>query len=156
MPVGICFVSLQRKVKMADCETNKRVFLRSRPGVCNPATKDNFGFEETPNTACKEGEVLVKTLSLSVDPFLRCRLNEDSGVEYVKAWEVGQTLDGVGVGVVVQSSDTAFKRGDIVAGSMWPFQKFVTFNPSAMLKVGLLSALNKVSQTFRAVEKSVR
>lgn len=131
--------------KMADIgEENLRVFLRSRPGVNNPPSEENFDYEKIATKECGEDEILVKTLYLSVDPFLRCRLNEDSGVDYVKAWEIGETLNGMGVGVVLQSKHKHFQPKDIVQSSSWPFQKTANLNPLTMAN-NPLTSLEKVS-----------
>eukprot|EP00105_Crassostrea_gigas_P025988 XP_011446758.1 PREDICTED: prostaglandin reductase 2-like [Crassostrea gigas] len=104
--------------------TNAHVILVKRPGTNGTPTADNFGFEECPFPAELEaGEILIKTLYLSVDPALRCRMNEDTGVHYVTPWEIGKEIGGfIGVGQVIKSSDPAFSPGDIVeAQAAWPW-----------------------------------
>ena len=112
---------------------NIRVFLRSRPGESNPVTLENFGTETVPIPTCKEGEIVAKTVCLSVDPYMRVRFNADSGVTYAKSWQIGETFDGSGTGIVVESKDDSFQCGDMVHLPMcWRFQKFVSFNPQAL------------------------
>nr|XP_009857682.1 prostaglandin reductase 2-like [Ciona intestinalis] len=116
---------------------NYRVFLKSRPGINGVPVASNFALEKTVwPTLPLENEVLVQTLYLSVDPYMRCRMNEDSGVEYTKAWSLGGTITGGGIGVVCVSSCDGFKRGDIVmtAGFDWPWVNYHNF-PGEILKV---------------------
>tara|TARA_R110002050_G_scaffold251885_3_gene390159 strand:+ start:793 stop:1125 length:333 start_codon:yes stop_codon:yes gene_type:complete len=56
----------------------------------------------------KDGDILAQTLYLSVDPYMRCRMNSDTGVGYMKAWSVGAAGDGGGVGRVIAS-----RRADV-------------------------------------------
>ena len=132
---------------------NIRVFLRSRPGKSNPVSVENFGVENIPVLECKEGEIIAKTLCLSVDPYMRVRFNENSGVAYVKSWLIGETIDASGTGIILESKDESFKSGDVIHLPLcWPFQRFVNFNPQTLLSnadptVGL-HALQKVSHTW--------
>ena len=136
---------------------NIRVFLRSRPGESNPVSLENFGIETVTTPTCKEGEIVAKTLCLSVDPYMRVRFNADSGVAYAKSWQIGESFDGSGTGVVVESRDESFdsfRPGDIIHLPMcWRFQKFVNFNPQALLAnadptIGL-HALQKVKLVWK-------
>jgi NADPH-dependent curcumin reductase CurA len=59
-----------------------RVVLASRPAVNSAVTTDNFRVESLPESELAEASpsgVIAETLYLSVDPFLRCRFNEDTG-----------------------------------------------------------------------------
>lgn len=56
-------------------------------------------------------QVLIKTLYLSVDPAQRCQMNEDTGVEYLQPWKINETVQGLGVGVIVKSEDKDFSVG---------------------------------------------
>ncbi|XP_028409882.1 prostaglandin reductase 2-like [Dendronephthya gigantea] len=113
---------------------NIRVFLRSRPGESNPVSVENFAIENIPILECKDGEIIAKTLCLSVDPYMRCRFNENSGVDYMKSWQIGETIDASGTGVILESKDESFKPGDVIHLPMcWPFQKFVNFNSQKLL-----------------------
>ena len=118
-------------------ETCGRVVLHNRPGVDKPPNESNFAFERIEIPRCKEGEVLVKTLYLSVDPYMRCRMNEDTGVAYLTPWALDGPPTGGGVGKVVQSKSEYFQEEDIVESLVWPWQEFVVFS-------GENSYLNKV------------
>lgn len=53
-------------------------------------------------------------------------MNDDTGVDYMKAWQLGETIQGLGgVGEVIESNDPAFVKGDLVQAVMnWPWIKY--------------------------------
>ena len=69
----------------------------------------------------------MKTLYLSVDPYMRCRMNEDSGSNYLTPWSIGEAPIGGGVGQVIHSRSEKFHEGDIVQSGGWPWQEFSVF-----------------------------
>uniref|UniRef100_A0A8C6BSJ9 Prostaglandin reductase 2 n=1 Tax=Monodon monoceros TaxID=40151 RepID=A0A8C6BSJ9_MONMO len=74
----------------------QRVVLNSRPGKNGNPVAENFRVEEVnlPDNI-NEGQVQVRTLYLSVDPYMRCRMNEDTGSDYISPWQLSQViLDG--------------------------------------------------------------
>ncbi|HEY6821781.1 MAG TPA: NADP-dependent oxidoreductase [Burkholderiales bacterium] len=89
---------------------NKRVVLASRPAGW--VTEDNFRFESSSVPAPKEGEVLVKNLWLSLDPYMRGRMSEAKS--YVKGVALGEVMVGQTVGEVLESRNPKFKAGDMV------------------------------------------
>ena len=91
---------------------NKEIRLASRPtGV---PTDENFHFAETEMPSLNDGEVLVRTLYISVDPYLRGRMRE--GRSYIAPFEVGQVIESGAIGSVVESRDPKFQKDDIVTG----------------------------------------
>ncbi|KAG7257118.1 hypothetical protein CRUP_012478, partial [Coryphaenoides rupestris] len=84
---------------------------------------ENFRLEETSDLQLdpKEGEVLVRTLYLSVDPYMRCRMNEDTGADYLTPWKLSECVDGGGVGVVEASRCEGLTQGDVVTSFNWPW-----------------------------------
>jgi NADPH-dependent curcumin reductase CurA len=60
-------------------------------------TPDNFEFADAEIPQPKDGEVLVRTLYISVDPYLRGRMRE--GRSYVPPFEVGQVIESGAVGL---------------------------------------------------------
>jgi len=89
---------------------NKRVLLASRPsGWVNEA---NFRVEEAPLPQPAQGEVLVRNLWLSLDPYMRGRMSEAKS--YVKGVELGDVMVGQTVGEVIASKNEKFKEGDKV------------------------------------------
>ncbi|HYO98654.1 MAG TPA: NADP-dependent oxidoreductase [Pyrinomonadaceae bacterium] len=97
-----------------DTKENRRITLASRP-VGMP-TLANFKLEDAEMPRPADGEVLIRTLYLSVDPYMRGRMNE--GKSYVAPFEVGAVIAGGVVGEVVESRSGAFQTGDIVAGML--------------------------------------
>src|SRR5690348_18261841 len=89
---------------------NKRVVLAGRPKGW--VTEDNFRIERAPVVPPREGEVLVKNLWLSLDPYMRGRMSEQKS--YVKGVEIGETMVGQTVGEVVESKHPKLKPGDKV------------------------------------------
>ena len=59
-----------------------------------------------------EGQVLLRILHLSLDPYMRGRMS--AAKSYAAATEIGQPMEGGTVGEVLESRDPAFKPGDIV------------------------------------------
>jgi NADPH-dependent curcumin reductase len=90
--------------------TNRRVLLKHRP-VGEPKPSD-FEIVDAPMPKPQEGQILVRTIWLSLDPYMRGRMNEVKS--YVSPVELGQPMVGGTVGEVVESRDAAFKTGDIV------------------------------------------
>ncbi|HLL71282.1 MAG TPA: NADP-dependent oxidoreductase [Pyrinomonadaceae bacterium] len=95
-----------------DAKRNKRITLASRPA--GMPTLANFKIEDVEMPQPDDGEVLIRTLYLSVDPYMRGRMN--AGKSYVEPFEVGEVITGGGVGEVVESRSGAFQAGDIVTG----------------------------------------
>ena len=77
-------------------------------------TLDNFNLVDT--DVPQSEEVLVRTLYISVDPYLRGRMRE--GRSYIAPFEVGQVIESGAVGEVVQSRSAKFQPGDIVTGML--------------------------------------
>ncbi|XP_049917153.1 prostaglandin reductase 2-like isoform X1 [Epinephelus moara] len=114
----------------------QRVVLNSRPGINGVPVPENFRVEETTLTPdLKDGEVLVRTLYLSVDPYMRCRMNEDTGVDYAAPWQLSESADGGGVGVVQSSRCSTYSEGDVVTSFNWPWQTHAVMKGSVLQKV---------------------
>jgi hypothetical protein len=89
------------------------VRLASRPKGIPVA--GNFVLAQTELEPLQEGQVLVRNLFMSVDPYMRGRMNE--GKSYLPAFEVGKPLEGGAVGEVIESHAKEFKRGDAVTSN---------------------------------------
>ncbi|HET7672562.1 MAG TPA: NADP-dependent oxidoreductase [Burkholderiales bacterium] len=89
---------------------NKRVLLASRPA--GPVVESNFRIEEAPLPSPGEGEVLVKNLWLSLDPYMRGRMSDAKS--YVKGVDIGEVMVGQTVGEVLESRHPSLKPGDKV------------------------------------------
>jgi NADPH-dependent curcumin reductase CurA len=93
---------------------NKEIRFASRPaGV---PTLDNFQTVDTDVPQLNDGDVLVRTLYISVDPYLRGRMRP--GRSYVPPFEVGEVITSGAVGEVLESRSPQFQTGDSVTGMM--------------------------------------
>jgi len=111
-------------------EENLQVVLASRPtGWVN---ESNFRIVETPIPAAGDGQVLVKSLYLSLDPYMRGRMNDTRS--YAAKVEIGQVMTGEAVGEVVQSKNPQFKAGDVVL-SRGGWQRYALSDGSDLRKV---------------------
>ncbi len=97
---------------MAKAPVNRQIVLQSRP-VGMP-TAANFALVESAVAQPGEGEVLARTLYLSLDPYMRGRMNEAKS--YAAPVELGGVMTGQTVGEVVESRDAQFAPGEIVTG----------------------------------------
>ncbi len=91
---------------------NRRIVLASRP-VGAPVA-ENFRLEETPVPTPADGQVVVRNLYLSLDPYMRGRMSD--GPSYVAPIAIDAVMGGGTVGKVVESRNPAFKAGDLVLG----------------------------------------
>jgi NADPH-dependent curcumin reductase len=91
---------------------NRQILLKSRP-VGMPRL-ENFEMVELPAPEPGEGEVLTRTLFLSLDPYMRGRMNETKS--YAAPVPIGGVMGGETVGEVVASRPPGFTVGDIVVG----------------------------------------
>ncbi|GAA5932316.1 hypothetical protein JCM3775_001191 [Rhodotorula graminis] len=66
----------------------------------------------------EEGSVVLKTKCLSWDPYLRGRMRDESKESYVPAFKLGEVIANFGVGEVLQSRNSQFKKGDNLYGSL--------------------------------------
>ncbi|MBI3826904.1 MAG: NADP-dependent oxidoreductase [Candidatus Rokubacteria bacterium] len=91
---------------------NRQVVLKSRP-VGAPKPSD-FELVERPLPPLGDGQVLCRTIYLSLDPYMRGRMNDVQS--YAPSVGLGQPMVGGTVGQVVESRNPAFAPGDLVAG----------------------------------------
>ena len=91
---------------------NHQVRLASRP--VGLAKAENWQFTEEAVAEPADGQVLVKTLVLSLDPAMRGWLNE--GKSYIPPVGIGEVMRAGGIGRVVASKNPAFQPGDVVSG----------------------------------------
>ena len=109
---------------------NLQVVLASRPD--GPVTEKNFRFVESPIPSPDEGEILVRNLYLSLDPYMRMRMNDAKS--YAPPVQLGEVMVGGTIGEVVESKDPRFKKGDIVGGRTG-WQLFAIAEANALRKV---------------------
>src|SRR6201987_6353961 len=91
---------------------NRQVLLRRRPTGA-PTTAD-FEIADGPIPDPGVGEVLVRGIFLSLDPYMRGRMS--AARSYAKPVDIGAVMEGRVVGSVVRSRDPSFQEGDYVLG----------------------------------------
>lgn len=94
--------------------TQKEIHLVNRPK--GMPTKDDFQFVEKVVSSPSESEVLVRTLYLSVDPYMRGRMKDVKS--YIAPFELNEAMTGGVLAEVVESRSSSFKQGDIVNGNL--------------------------------------
>ncbi|MDY0747981.1 NADP-dependent oxidoreductase [Paucibacter sp. R3-3] len=92
--------------------TNRQIHLVSRPQ--GEPTADNFKLVESAVSALAPGQVLVRNHYLSLDPYMRGRMNESKS--YAQPQPLNEVMIGGTVGEVVESRNEHFKVGDKVVG----------------------------------------
>lgn len=109
---------------------NEQILLAERPK--GMPTTDTFKYEETEVKAPKEGEVLLQTLYLSVDPYMRSRMNDAKS--YVPPFQVNEPLNGGIVGRVEESTVDHLQKGDYVVGYL-PWKRHITVKAKHLQKI---------------------
>jgi NADPH-dependent curcumin reductase CurA len=84
--------------------------LKSRPS--GMPTHDNFDLKDVDLPPLAEGQVRVRNRWLSVDPYMRGRMNDVKS--YVPPFQIGEPMDGGAMGEVVESRAEGFEPGDLV------------------------------------------
>ncbi len=93
--------------------SSREIRLASRPkGI---PTAANFTLAQTELEPLQDQQVLVRNLFMSVDPYMRGRMND--GKSYVPPFELGKPLEGGAVGEVIESRAKEFKPGDAVTSN---------------------------------------
>ena len=103
----------------------KSVCLRTHIEKSEQPRSDHFEVKEADEAfKLQDGQVLVNTLYLSLDPILRYKMSRES---FMTPWPIGEPCVGVGVGFVLQSKFPGIVAQDIVESRDFPFKtQFVT------------------------------
>ncbi|MEO9102519.1 MAG: NADP-dependent oxidoreductase [Burkholderiaceae bacterium] len=107
--------------------TNQQVVLDNRPK--GEATASNFKLTSSETPALKDGQVLVKHHFLSLDPYMRGRMNESKN--YAQPQPLGEPMIGGTVGEVVESKNPKYAVGDKVVG-MGGWQQYSVVDASQL------------------------
>src|SRR5258708_27539690 len=111
-------------------DSYRRIVLASRPhGWPSP---ENFRLEETAIPPLGEGEVRVRNQYLSLDPYMRGRMNDAKS--YAMPQMLDETMCGATVGEVVESRSSHFAVGDTVRG-MLGWAAYGVSKPEGIAKV---------------------
>lgn len=90
----------------------RRIVLDNRPQ--GAATEDNFRIETLPVPTPGDGEVVIRVTDLSLDPYMRGKM--DDAKSYTPKVELGAVMEGGGVGEVIESRAPGLAPGDRVFG----------------------------------------
>ncbi len=110
--------------------TNRQIILAKRP--TGMPGDDNLQLQEGTAPEVGEGQVLVRTIYLSLDPYMRGRMS--AAKSYAASVEEGSVMEGATVGQVVESRSGDFKQGDyVLCPGGW--QEYSVNSPKAMRKL---------------------
>ncbi|MBB2148706.1 NADP-dependent oxidoreductase [Pedobacter gandavensis] len=109
---------------------NKVILLNARP-VGKPVSSD-FKFIEEAMPVANEGQVLLKTKYVSVDPYLRGRMNDSES--YIPPFELNKPMASGVVAEVVESKLPGFEKGDFVTGVL-DWKEYQAHNGQGLMKV---------------------
>ena len=107
--------------------TSREIRLVSRPS--GMPTAANFTQAQIKLPPLQDQQVLVRNLFMSVDPYMRGRMND--GKSYVPPFELGKALEGGAVGEVVESRAKEFKPGDAVT-SKFGWREYFMASPKEL------------------------
>jgi NADPH-dependent curcumin reductase CurA len=88
----------------------RQIVLASRPSGW--PTAENFAFADVPPSELADGQIRVRNLFMSVDPYMRGRMNDVKS--YVPPFKVGEPLEGAAIGEVIESRSPDLAEGDLV------------------------------------------
>ncbi|MBT8078967.1 MAG: NADP-dependent oxidoreductase, partial [Gammaproteobacteria bacterium] len=94
--------------------TNRQVRLASRPK--GQVTEDNFEVVDGALPTLDDGQLLTRNIYMSVDPYMRGRMNE--GRSYIEPFGIGKVCEAGVVAQVVSSRNTEYAEGDYVTGML--------------------------------------
>jgi len=112
--------------------TNHQIRLAARP-VGLP-TRDVWSFTTEPVTEPAPGSIVVKTLSLSLDPAMRGWMNE--GKSYIPPVGIGEVMRAGGIGKVIASANPKFAVGDVVTAGLG-VQEYAAFDEANIKRSGV-------------------
>ena len=110
---------------------NKQVIMKTRP-IGMPIL-ENFEIINSPIPKIKHGEVLIKILWLSLDPYMRGRMS--TAKSYAASLNEGDVIIGGAVGRIIESNTSEYKKGDIVEGFTLGWQEYAIATSSTIRKV---------------------
>lgn len=113
-------------------KTQRAICLTAYPAGL-PAAKD-FAIRSSELPALKDGELLMRTVWMSVDPYMRGRMRPDVK-SYIPPFALNEPLDGGAVSEVVESRNAAFKPGDHVVAFQGGWKDYWVSNGDGLTKV---------------------
>lgn len=110
---------------------------------------ETWAMQQSPVEQPGPGQILVKTRFLSVDPYMRGRINP--GANYTKGVGIGDLMQGGGVGEVIVSNHPTWKPGDIAESMEFGWQEYAVLTPGKAGPAGV----NRVDPTLAPIESSL-
>ncbi|WP_174614421.1 NADP-dependent oxidoreductase [Virgibacillus ihumii] len=115
---------------MTDDLQNQRITLAERPA--GMPTTEHFSIQDAPLLQPEDGQIQIQSLYISVDPYMRGRMNK--GKSYVAPLKLNEPINGRIVGKVLQSESNQLRAGDKVVG-MLDWQKYNTVDADSVRKI---------------------
>ncbi len=109
---------------------NRQVLLASRP--TGEPTADNFRLVETDVPSPGPGQLLIRSIYLSLDPYMRGRMN--AAKSYARPVEIGEVMAGRAVGQVVESNLPGYAAGDLVVAPIG-WQEYLVSDGTGVQKI---------------------
>jgi NADPH-dependent curcumin reductase CurA len=109
---------------------SREIRLRRRP--TGTPDEDDFASATVPIPELRPGELLVRNIYMSVDPYMRGRMN--AGESYTPPFEIGEPLTGGAVGQVVAALNGRFQVGDYVT-SMFGWREYFVSDGRGLTRI---------------------
>jgi NADPH-dependent curcumin reductase CurA len=109
---------------------SREIRLKNRP--TGMATESDFELAEVMIPEIEEGEVLVRNAYMSVDPYMRGRM--DDRETYIAPFDIGKPLEGGCVGQIIESKNENFSEGDSILSSKG-WREFFVSDGSDLVKI---------------------
>jgi NADPH-dependent curcumin reductase CurA len=110
-------------------KSTKKIILKSRPSA--EVTTDNFILIKEDLPDLTPGDLLIKTHYLSVDPYMRNRMNNVES--YIAPFELEAAITGDGIAEVVETKSDKFDAGELIIGNI-PWQEYTVINEKTVDK----------------------
>ncbi len=110
--------------------TTAQIILSSRPN--GKPVLDNFKTINADIPEIRDGEILLEAIYLSVDPYMRGRMNDAKS--YAPPFEIGKPIAGGVIAKVLKSNVADFKKNDIVSGNL-PWQQYCNATANGLIKI---------------------
>lgn len=127
------FLNFRSKLTAQENQTimmNKSILLKNRPSG-KPSLAD-FEFVEEDQPHPSEGELLLKSIYVSVDPYLRGRMRDEAS--YIEPFKLNEPIVSGAIAEVIESNNSNFSKGDFVSG-MLQWKKYQTVTGAGLNKV---------------------
>jgi len=113
---------------------NREVRLKSYPDGL--PSRECFEIVDADLPALQPGQMLVRNIWMSVDPYMRGRMTP-SRQSYVPPFELGKVLDGGSIGQVIESHGGPFAAGDMITGMLGGWRQYNVTNGLGMTKIDM-------------------